>query len=316
MNSTSVKKKYKTAIVFNKEMIAPCGMNCGSCMAYMRYKDHCPGCRVNDDHKPASCKHCIIINCDHLKETDSKFCYDCPKYPCPRLKRLEKRYKTKYNTSFFDNLAMIKEKGIDSFLAFETDIRACPHCGATLCLHRTECFECGASSRRDNISLKPFNDCVSEYRKLVEKGDIVAAYRGLMEFMMSLRTHFKNNYPDYSISGSIYYGYMDMTYFPLVPEKLKEKGLKIAIVLIHDRLRFEAWLSGYNKGVQLKYWDIIKEKRWDKYRIPATIKGQDSIVECDLVSNPDFSDLDMLTEQIESRTKIFIQDVEEFLESI
>jgi hypothetical protein len=161
--------------------------------------------------------------------------------------------------------------------------------------------------------MKPFNDCVSEYRKQVEKGDIVTAYRGLMAFMMSLRTYFKNKYPDYSISGSIYYGYMDMTYFPLVPEKLKEKGLKIAIVLIHDRLRFEAWLSGSNKAVQLKYWDIVKEKRWDKYRIPATIKGQDSIVECDLIGNPDFSDLDKLTEQIESRAKIFIQDVEEFL---
>ena len=33
-----------------------------------------------------------------------------------------------------------------------------------------------------------------------------------------------NRYPDYFISGSIYYGYMDMTYFSLFPEKLKEKG--------------------------------------------------------------------------------------------
>ena len=164
--------------------------------------------------------------------------------------------------------------------------------------------------------MKPFNDCISEYRKQVEEGDIVTAYRGLMEYMMNLRTHFKNRHPDYSIPGSIYYGYMDMTYFPLVPEKLKEKGLKIAIVLIHDRLRFEAWLSGYNKAIQLKYWDIVKEKSWDKYRIPTTIKGQYSIVECGLVDNPYFNDLDKLTGQIESRTERFIQDDEEFLESI
>lgn len=88
--------------------------------------------------------------------------------------------------------------------------------------------------------MRPSNDCVSEYRKQVEKGDIVTVYRGLMEYIMNLRTHFKNRYPDYFVSGSIYHGYMDMTYFPLFPVKLKEKGLKIAVVLIHDRLRFEA----------------------------------------------------------------------------
>ena len=150
MKSSPTQKKYKTAIVFNKEMIAPCGMNCGSCMGYMRYKDHCPGCRTNDNSKPGYCRQCIIINCDLLKKTESKFCYECPKYSCPRLKRLDKRYRTRYNTSFFDNLAMIKEKGIDSFLAFETERRACPQCGSTLCVHRPGCFECGFTHQRDN----------------------------------------------------------------------------------------------------------------------------------------------------------------------
>ncbi len=143
MKSKSEQKKYKTSIVFKPGMIAPCGMNCGSCMAFMRYKDHCPGCRSDDETKPGSCRACIIINCEHLKETASKFCYECPKYPCQRLKNLDKRYRTKYNTSFFENLAMIKEKGIDGFLAFETERRTCPQCGSTLCVHRPVCFQCG-----------------------------------------------------------------------------------------------------------------------------------------------------------------------------
>jgi hypothetical protein len=148
MKSASAQKKYRASIVFERGMIAPCGMNCGSCLAYMRYKDHCLGCRVNDDTKPASCKQCIIVNCDYLEKTESKFCYECQKYPCPRLKRLDKRYSIKYNTSFFDNLTMIKEKGIDSSLAFETERRACPQCGSTLCVHRPICFECGFSHNR------------------------------------------------------------------------------------------------------------------------------------------------------------------------
>ena len=82
--------------------------------------------------------------------------------------------------------------------------------------------------------MKLFNDCVSEYRKQVEKVDIVTAYRGLIKYMMSLSTHFKNRFPDYSVAGNIYSGCMDMTYYPMVPEKLRNRGLKIAIVLVHD----------------------------------------------------------------------------------
>jgi hypothetical protein len=42
-------------------------------------------------------------------------------------------------------------------------------------------------------------------------------------------------------------------------------------------------------------------------------KGVDSIVEYILVDNPDFSDLDALTNQIEKGTLKFIEDVERFL---
>jgi nickel-dependent lactate racemase len=158
MKKAPAKKKYRTAIEFTKEMIAPCGMNCGSCLGYMRDKDHCPGCRTYDPAKPGYCRQCIIIRCDQLKETESKFCYECPKYPCTRLKALDKRYKTKYNTSFFDNLSMIKEKGIKSFLDFETERRSCQQCGATICVHRPQCFECGNTAQRDNQLMKTFND--------------------------------------------------------------------------------------------------------------------------------------------------------------
>jgi len=164
--------------------------------------------------------------------------------------------------------------------------------------------------------MKSFNDCVSEYRKQVVKGDIVTAYRGLIQYMMSLRTHFKNRFPDYSVSGNIYSGYMDMTYFPLVPEKLRNKGLKIAIVLVHDKLSFEAWLAGSNKKIQAKYWELVKKQKWDKYRVPKAIKGQDSIIECDLVVNPDFSDVDKITREIEVRTVRFVKDMEDFLDRI
>ena len=154
---------------------------------------------------------------------------------------------------------------------------------------------------------------VKEYRKQLEKGYIQKAYQGLMEYIMDLRTHFKNKYPDYFVSGSIYYGYMDMTYFAFSPESLKKRNLKIAIVFIHDTFRFEVWLAGYNKQVQQKYWKLFKESNWNKYHIVPTTKSVDSIIEYTLVDNPDFSDLDALTKHIEKGTLNFINDIEDFL---
>jgi len=161
--------------------------------------------------------------------------------------------------------------------------------------------------------MESFHDCVNEYRKQIQKGAIKEAYKGLMEYIMDLRTHFKNKYPDYFVSSNIYFGYMDMTYFSFIPESLKRRKLKIAIVFIHDTIRFEAWLAGYNKQIQTKYWKLIKESNWKKYCIPSNTKDVDSIIENILVDNPDFSDLDNLTKQIERGTMEFIEDIESFL---
>jgi hypothetical protein len=163
--------------------------------------------------------------------------------------------------------------------------------------------------------MESFQEYIDEYRKQLEKGAIKKAYKGLMEYIMDLRTYFKNKYPDYFVSGSIYYGYMDMTYFSFVPKSLKQRNLKIAIVFLHDEFRFEVWLAGANKQVQQQYWKLLMESDWNKYHVVSTTKGVDSIVEYILIDSPDFRDLDTLTTQIETATLIFIKDVESFLMS-
>jgi hypothetical protein len=130
------------AVSFDKSLIAPCGMNCGTCIAYLRVKNRCPGCRIYSADKAISIQRCIIPNCVHLEKTDSKFCYDCQKFSCRRLKQLDRRYRTKYGTSFIENLTMIKEKGIDNFLVFESKRRSCPTCGSVLSVHRKNCMIC------------------------------------------------------------------------------------------------------------------------------------------------------------------------------
>ena len=129
-------------VSFDKSLIAPCGMNCGTCLAYLREKNKCPGCRILSDDKAISVKTCTVTKCIYLAKTKSKFCYECEKYPCKRIKQLDKRYRTKYGTSFIENLLMIKENGIDYFLDFESKRRTCTNCGSTLCVHRDFCLTC------------------------------------------------------------------------------------------------------------------------------------------------------------------------------
>jgi len=131
-----------TSVKFERSQIAPCGMNCGTCIAYLRAKNKCPGCRIFSADKAISVQRCIITKCAHLDKTDSKFCYDCEKFPCLRLKQLDKRYRTKYRTSFIENLMIIKEQGIDNFLVFESERRTCQNCGSVLSVHRDNCLLC------------------------------------------------------------------------------------------------------------------------------------------------------------------------------
>jgi hypothetical protein len=126
----------------NEKLIAPCGMNCGICHAYLRDKNVCFGCWGSNEGKPKYCQTCIIKNCGKLAETESKFCYECSTYPCARLKRLDKRYTTKYKMSMLENLEMIRDKGIDIFMKNEEKRWACTKCGGKICVHKGLCLSC------------------------------------------------------------------------------------------------------------------------------------------------------------------------------
>jgi hypothetical protein len=151
------------------------------------------------------------------------------------------------------------------------------------------------------------------YHRQLQEGVIQQAYRGLMDYMQSLKAHFKNKFPTYIVSGSLYFGYMDMTYFAFTPPALKERGLKIAIVFVHETFTFEVWLSGYNRAAQAKFWSLFKDSAWDKYGLQPSPRNPDAILAHTLVNAPDFTDLDALTDQIERGTLAFIANVDAFL---
>lgn len=125
-----------------KNLIAPCGMNCNLCYGYQREKNQCKGCNADIASMPNYCQKCIIRNCEIIKNSQSGFCFDCEKYPCRRLRDLDKRYRTKYDMSMLNNLQTIKEKGLDAFVNLEAERWKCPQCGSIICVHHKACSKC------------------------------------------------------------------------------------------------------------------------------------------------------------------------------
>jgi hypothetical protein len=129
-------------------LIAPCGMNCTICSAYLAreydlkkqgiMRNYCAGCRPRG-------KNCAFMkrSCELLGEGKVQYCFECADFPCRRLKALDKRYRTHYHMSMIENLRYLKERGMEQFLKREEEKWECPECGGVICCHNGICFNCG-----------------------------------------------------------------------------------------------------------------------------------------------------------------------------
>jgi hypothetical protein len=160
--------------------------------------------------------------------------------------------------------------------------------------------------------MESFDKQLCEYRKQLEKGTIKTAYQELMKYFDKLRLHLKNKQPDYFISD-VHYGLMDYTYFYFFPKQLQRQKLKVVILFTHETFKFEILLAGYNRAAQEKYWKLFKENGFNKYHLTPTAKEPDRFIDSILLDNPDFSDLDALSIQIEVGALKFIKDIQDFL---
>ena len=135
--------------LFRAELVAPCGMNCGICKAYIAYTHgvrrqrgkvtYCAGCRPRE-------KNCYIKrNCKTKKLTNREiqYCYECAVMPCEHLSHLDHRYRERYGMSMVENLKMLKAQGMNVFLEAQVEKFKCPNCGDVMCVHDGKCYGCG-----------------------------------------------------------------------------------------------------------------------------------------------------------------------------
>ncbi len=130
-----------------EDLVAPCGMNCATCSAYLAYSKglqkkrgaiiHCTGCRPRN-------KRCAYLkgNCDLIGKGTLTFCGECKQFPCYRLRHIDARYQRDYNVSFIENLRHITQHGIKDFLETERLRHRCERCGGIVCIHNRKCYNC------------------------------------------------------------------------------------------------------------------------------------------------------------------------------
>jgi hypothetical protein len=126
------------------KLIAPCGINCGACIAFFGYtmsgkkrKYKCNGCWSRE-------RPCAFIKkkCKKLSNKQIQYCFECTDFPCENLSILDKRYREKYGFSLVENLEHIQKKGIDEFLKYELERWECPNCAGIVCVHDKKCYTC------------------------------------------------------------------------------------------------------------------------------------------------------------------------------
>jgi hypothetical protein len=128
------------------KIIASCGVICDICLGFQREKNQCVGCS-STGFKPLHCEKCQIKRCPEKNGNNRELCVECEKFPCKRIKNLDKRYRTNYNESPIENLQLLSEKGLKHFIETEKEKWTCPQCGMLLCVHRDRCLHCDAENR-------------------------------------------------------------------------------------------------------------------------------------------------------------------------
>jgi len=162
-------------------------------------------------------------------------------------------------------------------------------------------------------NMKTLNELIKGYTHHLQQGEIQIAYKGIFEFLSRLRTEFIRKYTHYDVS-SVYQGYMDMSYFSLSTKSLKDKGLKIAIVYVHKKGNFEAWLSARNRDVRKSYMGSLNSNIYgEDLNFFHDNNNSDAIIECILTNTPNFDDQTSLIEIIDQGVEKFVKKINDSL---
>ncbi len=161
-------KGWKEEEVKNRDLMAPCGLYCGTCGVYIATRDgnekfkkvmgglygtkpgetECRGCMQPDPPEKLYlyCQHCNLRNC--VREKGYYSCHQCADWPCDMVenfglatgKRVIKRTIPLWREKV---AALGDEKGSEAWARAECERYHCSECGNPLFRGAQRCRACG-----------------------------------------------------------------------------------------------------------------------------------------------------------------------------
>jgi hypothetical protein len=127
------------------------------------------------------------------------------------------------------------------------------------------------------------------YKKLIQTTELERSYQEFLRLFRFLWVELEKELGDYRFQGNIIENGMDYSYFQFTNDRLKKKGLKIAVTFVHRNFQFEVWLSGFNRKIQCNYYELLKDTR-QPFSLTEDPKRSDYILRIPLDQNLDLSD--------------------------
>ena len=147
------------------------------------------------------------------------------------------------------------------------------------------------------------------YKEQLSNGYIQTAYIALTKYVAELKRKFPQNYS----TSNICFGCLDYTYFYFTNNYVKNKNLKFALVLNHEKIQFELWLCARTADIRKQYWNLLKDSKWTK-NVEEMLKY--SILEVTVETQIDFNTKEKMTSNIIGNAVSSALEIENCLQTL
>jgi hypothetical protein len=180
----------------------------------------------------------------------------------------------------------------------------------TLLVRRIKAFQIATSLIAQALENQSQNgECINEYKRLIQTTNLQKGYQEFIKFFRNLRAYLQREMPAFTFTGNIVENNMDYSYFQFSNEDLKSKGLKIVIAFVHADFDFQIWLSGINREIQRKQYEILKATG-HPYTLTDNPNKTDYILRTDLIAECNFGNPQESFQTIRANTLAFIKKIE------
>jgi len=177
----------------------------------------------------------------------------------------------------------------------------------TLLVRRIKAFQ--IASMLINEEMTSNKDSIHEFERLIKTTKLQQGYQEFVSFFRQLRTYLQKELPKFVFTGNIVENNMDYAYFQFTNEVLKAQGLKIVIAFVYADFTHQIWLSGINREIQRKHYEILKATG-HPYTLTDNPNKTDYILRTDLIAECNFGNLQESFQTIRANTLAFIKKIE------